>query len=109
MERGINDAPFMAKSSTKDSFPLRIYTSTMPRAADTVSWDDFQVNQRSNLNPLDKGDFAGMDLEEIKRANPELYKKLEADPYNTRCVFVFRALLLCCKEIDSHAFVFQIH
>jgi hypothetical protein len=73
----------------KEPFPLRIYTSTMPRAADTVSWDDFQVNQRSNLNPLDKGDFAGMEMNEIKEANTSWYEKLERDPYNTRYVVLY--------------------
>lgn len=75
-------------SIIKEPFPLRIYTSTMPRAADTVSWEDFQVNQRSNLNPLDKGDFAGMEMSEIKSANAGWYEKLERDPYNTRYVLV---------------------
>jgi len=34
-------------------FPLKIYTSTMPRAAETVSWDefDFPVDELSMLNP----------------------------------------------------------
>lgn len=64
--------------------PLHIYTSTMPRAADTVHWEQIQVNQRSNLNPLDKGDFAGMDWDEIKRANPEWYDRMIHDTYNTR-------------------------
>ena len=56
----------------------------MPRAADTVSWEDFTLIQRSNLNPLDKGDFAGQELDEIKIANPMWFAKLERDPYNTR-------------------------
>ena len=42
----------------REPFPLRVYTSTMPRAADTVNWEDFTANQKSNLNPLDKGDYA---------------------------------------------------
>jgi 6-phosphofructo-2-kinase/fructose-2,6-biphosphatase 1 len=69
-----------------EPFPLRIYTSTMPRAADTVSWDDFTPIQRSNLNPLDKGDFAGLELDEVKQSNPAWFAKLERDPYNTRYV-----------------------
>jgi 6-phosphofructo-2-kinase len=75
-----------SRSNILEPFPLRIYTSTMPRAADTVSWDDFKLIQRSNLNPLDKGDFAGQELDEIKIANPTWFAKLERDPYNTRCV-----------------------
>ena len=73
-----------SKSNILEPFPLRIYTSTMPRAADTVSWEDFTLIQRSNLNPLDKGDFAGQELDEIKIANPMWFAKLERDPYNTR-------------------------
>jgi 6-phosphofructo-2-kinase len=74
------------RSNGLEPFPLRIYTSTMPRAADTVSWDDFKLIQRSTLNPLDKGDFAGMELDEIKDTNPSWFAKLERDPYNTRYV-----------------------
>ena len=83
---GANQDGIPESGTMQEPFPLRIYTSTMPRAADTVSWDDFKLNQRSNLNPLDKGDFAGMELEEIERTNPAWYKKLEQDPYTTRCV-----------------------
>lgn len=70
----------------REPFPLKILTSTMPRAVDTVAWPeyDFPINQLSNLNPLDKGDFAGMELEEIREFNPEWYEKLERDPYLTR-------------------------
>ena len=56
----------------------------MPRAADTVNWENFTANQKSNLNPLDKGDFAGMELDEIKKLNPAWYEKLEEDPFRTR-------------------------
>mmetsp|Transcript_4900 Transcript_4900/g.10980 ORF Transcript_4900/g.10980 Transcript_4900/m.10980 type:complete len:650 (+) Transcript_4900:394-2343(+) len=69
------------------SFPLRVLTSTMPRAVDTVVWEfDSQVNvhQMSSLNPLDKGDFAGMELDEMREENPVWYEQLEADPYGTR-------------------------
>lgn len=78
----------------KDPFPLRILTSTMPRAADTVNWPnfEFQIHQTSNLNPLDKGDFAGMELEEIRQTNPEWYAKLEKDPFGTR--YVLRSVIL---------------
>lgn len=72
------------------TFPCRILTSTMPRATDTVSWEEpdceFNIDRMSNLNPLDKGDFAGMELDEIKEANPEWYAKLERDPFLTRYV-----------------------
>lgn len=75
--------------------PLRIYTSTMPRAFETVAWEGYEVNQRSNLNPLDKGDFAGLDLEQLKKTTPDWYEKLERDPYTTRYVIVENANFLC--------------
>lgn len=70
----------------RDPFPLRILTSTMPRAIETVYWDDFEfkINQMSNLNPLDKGDFAGMELEEIRKVNPGFYEKLQQNAFGTR-------------------------
>jgi hypothetical protein len=79
----------------KDPFPLKIMTSTMPRALETVNWEEyeFSVTQISNLNPLDKGDCSGMELEEAKKFNPSWYDKLAKDPYNTR--YVSRCLALC--------------
>jgi hypothetical protein len=67
-------------------FPLKIFTSTMPRAVETVRWEefDFRVEEMSNLNPLDKGDFAGKELDEIHHTNPSWYSGLEKDPFNTR-------------------------
>jgi len=70
----------------RDPFPLRILTSTMPRARDTVNWEEFtfKLNQMSNLNPLDKGDFAGMEMDEIRKTNPSWYEKLAKNPFDTR-------------------------
>jgi hypothetical protein len=67
-------------------FPLQIFTSTMPRAAQTVLWEDcdFNAEQLSNLNPLDKGDFVGKELEEIQKSSPGWYNKLEKNPFRTR-------------------------
>ena len=67
-------------------FPLSIMTSTMPRASETVMFDKFRypIEMMSNLNPLDKGDFAGMELEEIAQIDPNWYDKLERDPFLTR-------------------------
>ncbi|KAL3791003.1 hypothetical protein HJC23_002992 [Cyclotella cryptica] len=67
-------------------FPCHIMTSTMPRARQTVNWDHYpyQVEMLSNLNPLDKGDFMGMELEEIAQRDPEWYEHLVADPFLTR-------------------------
>mmetsp|Transcript_31279 Transcript_31279/g.30127 ORF Transcript_31279/g.30127 Transcript_31279/m.30127 type:complete len:502 (-) Transcript_31279:209-1714(-) len=67
-------------------FPCHIMSSTMPRAVDTAQWDllPFPVHQFSNLNPLDKGDFSGMELEDIRELDPQWYAQLEADPFRTR-------------------------
>eukprot|EP00934_Nitzschia_sp_Nitz4_P003752 Nitzschia sp. Nitz4//scaffold62_size106224//36559//38517//NITZ4_004350-RA/size106224-augustus-gene-0.89-mRNA-1//1//CDS//3329555838//3742//frame0 len=67
-------------------FPLKILTSTMPRASQTVRWDeyDFKIEELSNLNPLDKGDFAGKELEELQATHPSWYTKLEKQPFKTR-------------------------
>merc|ERR1712151_302474 len=57
-----------------------------PRAVETASWDDLTLpmDVLSNLNPLDKGDFSGKELAEIKELDPAWYSMLENDPYNTR-------------------------
>jgi 6-phosphofructo-2-kinase/fructose-2,6-biphosphatase 1 len=67
-------------------FPISVYTSTMPRAVQTVDWavQAGRAEQLSNLNPLDKGDFNGMELEEIEQIDPAWYSRLEQDPFNTR-------------------------
>eukprot|EP00525_Craspedostauros_australis_P008692 CAMPEP_0198109036 /NCGR_PEP_ID=MMETSP1442-20131203/1055_1 /TAXON_ID= /ORGANISM="Craspedostauros australis, Strain CCMP3328" /LENGTH=72 /DNA_ID=CAMNT_0043764509 /DNA_START=8 /DNA_END=223 /DNA_ORIENTATION=- len=59
----------------------------MPRALETIQWkdtDEFQTEEKSSLNPLDKGDFAGKELEEVKDLDPEWYAQLEQDPFYTR-------------------------
>lgn len=68
------------------SFPCLVMSSTMPRALETAAWDTlpFPVKDVSNLNPLDMGDFTGMDLEGIKEKYPEWYKHLEREPFHTR-------------------------
>lgn len=68
------------------TFPLRVLTSTMRRSADTVAFDGYEahIEQMSALNPLDKGDFAGMELEELQFSHPNWYENLESDPFHTR-------------------------
>lgn len=68
------------------SFPCKVMCSTMPRAIGTATWPSFlfRVEQYSNLNPLDKGDFSGLELEEIMSIHPQWYTELESDPYKTR-------------------------
>jgi broad specificity phosphatase PhoE len=36
------------------------------------------------LNPLDKGDFAGKELQELQQTNPSWYAKLQRNPFPTR-------------------------
>lgn len=72
-------------STTTLPFPCLVMSSTMPRALETASWRiPFPVKDVSNLNPLDTGDFAGMDLEGIRELHPEWYEQLERDPFHTR-------------------------
>lgn len=75
-------------NSNEAPFTVKIYSSTMPRAAESVRWDefDFPVTELSTLNPLDKGDFAGKELEEIRTTSPSWYSRLERDPFTTRYV-----------------------
>jgi hypothetical protein len=76
----------VAADSGRPPFPIKVFTSTMPRAAETVRWEeyDFKIEELSNLNPLDKGDFAGKELEELQETHPSWYQKLERNPFATR-------------------------
>lgn len=67
-------------------FPCYILTSIMPRAIQTATWDNlpFEMNHVSNLNPIDKGDFMGLEMEEIAEYHPEWYSKLSKSPFTTR-------------------------
>lgn len=106
-----DDVDGLPNCNSQEQFALHVVTSTMRRAADTVSWEDapFPIDQMSNLNPLDKGDYAGKEIsklvslhsiinshitiklltgienvEEIKALNPSWYEKFDNDPFNTR-------------------------
>lgn len=87
-----NDKAWLIESdSDKDTmqdlpFNIHIMSSTMPRAVETASWESmpFRIHELPNLNPLDKGDYSGMELEEIKEIDPEWYATLEKDPFLTR-------------------------
>ena len=67
-------------------FPCYIMSSTMPRARQTVEWEGmpYSVQMVSNLNPLDKGDFTGLELEDIADMHPEWYQQLVEDTFHTR-------------------------
>lgn len=83
---GIANSFYHNTNSSGSSFPLKIYSSTMPRAAETVRWDeyDFPVEELPMLNPMDKGDFGGKELSEIQNSHPSWYSRLEKDPFVTR-------------------------
>ena len=67
-------------------FTCHVMSSTMPRAVETASWQTlpFQIDELPNLNPLDKGDYSGMELEEINKIDPDWYAMLVNDPFLTR-------------------------
>ena len=67
-------------------FPCHAMASTMPRAVQTATWEQlpYPVEVLSNLNPRDKGDFTGYELEEIAEFASDGYARLEADPFRTR-------------------------
>lgn len=71
-----------------NNFPLQVYTSTMPRAIETVRWENGprDIEESSSLNPLDKGDLAGQELNEIRNMNPAFYRQLEIDAFHIRYV-----------------------
>ena len=71
---------------TDPPFGCHVMTSTMPRAVQTATWPELNlpIEELPNLNPLDKGDFTGMELNEIKENHPEWYAMLEKDPFLTR-------------------------
>lgn len=67
-----------------DPFPCHIATSTMPRARETVEWKDMPVKALSNFNPLDKGEWNGLSMEDIAEMEPEWHERYSADPFYTR-------------------------
>jgi hypothetical protein len=86
---GLNkERDHLYESSEPDSFlpfPCLVMSSTMPRALETATWKHpFPVKDVSNLNPLDMGDFAGMDLAGIRELHPEWYEQLKREPFHTR-------------------------
>ena len=73
------------ESESQEPFPCLVMSSTMPRAVETATWrHHFHVKDVSNLNPLDMGDFAGMDLAGIREKHPEWYEQLKREPFHTR-------------------------
>ena len=77
-----------SSDSAPTAFPCLVLSSTMPRAVETATWTKhpFPVKDVSNLNPLDMGDFAGMDLAGIREQHPEWYEQLKREPFHTRYV-----------------------
>jgi len=74
-----------ATTSSQQKFPLKIVTSTMPRAVDTVLWNrSFPATTSPNLNPLDKGDLSGIDEDDIQTFDPQWFQQFTNEPYFTR-------------------------
>ena len=67
-----------------EPFPCHIATSTIPRAIQTADWTDMPAKSLSNFNPLDKGEFSGLSMEEIAKKDPEWYETYMEDPFYTR-------------------------
>jgi len=78
--------PPESSSSPSSSFPLVVLTSTLPRAAETAMFQrhSYPLSTSPNLNPLDKGDYTGLELEEIRNIDPQWFANLTRDPYFTR-------------------------
>eukprot|EP00429_Kryptoperidinium_foliaceum_P024126 CAMPEP_0176143664 /NCGR_PEP_ID=MMETSP0120_2-20121206/73128_1 /TAXON_ID=160619 /ORGANISM="Kryptoperidinium foliaceum, Strain CCMP 1326" /LENGTH=672 /DNA_ID=CAMNT_0017479989 /DNA_START=11 /DNA_END=2029 /DNA_ORIENTATION=+ len=82
-----DEVPIEKRAPQAPSFPCLVLSSTMPRAIETATWSnhhEFPVKDVSNLNPLDMGDFSGMDLATIKEQYPEWYQQLQQEPFHTR-------------------------
>ena len=62
--------------------------NTRGNALETAQWSrmPFPIKDVSNLNPLDMGEFAGMDLGTIRENDPDWLKELEQEPFHTRYV-----------------------
>ncbi|KAL7531155.1 hypothetical protein ACHAXR_003870 [Thalassiosira sp. AJA248-18] len=67
-----------------EPFPCHIATSTIPRACQTVAWKDMPSKALSNFNPLDKGEFTGMSMDDIAKNDPEWHERYVEDPFYTR-------------------------
>lgn len=80
----------LRQSFSKDpSFPCFVVTSTMPRAIETVTWQDSAlplrtIRQVPSLTPLDKGDFSGMEMEQCREEDQEWFERMEEDIFRTR-------------------------
>lgn len=75
--------------SKNPSFPCFVVTSTMPRAIETVTWQDSAlplptIRQVPSLTPLDKGDFSGMEMEQCREEDHEWFERMEKDIFRTR-------------------------
>jgi len=77
---------YIDRKKLENDYLGKILCSTMPRSVETATWDDKEVPMDilSNLNPLDKGEFNGMELHEMEKLDPTWHAKFLADPYNTR-------------------------
>ena len=87
LDDNYHNGPSHPQNKEQFPFPCLIMSSTMPRAVETATWKHpFPVKDVTNLNPIDMGDFSGMDLTSIQEQHPEWYEELKRDPFHTRCV-----------------------
>lgn len=85
LSRSISTFGLDAEDADEDApFPCHIATSTIPRARETVAWKNMPSKALSNFNPLDKGGFTGLTMEEIEEKDPEWYGRYVKDPFYTR-------------------------
>lgn len=77
----------LERSKTNDTLPLVVYTSTLPRALQTVrdiSSRALYVQQQSTLNAVDHGTLTGLTLDEIKESHPTQYAEWVTQRYRYR-------------------------
>ena len=84
-----------------EPFPCHVATSTVPRAIQTADWTDMPSKALSNLNPLDKGEFSGLSMEEIAEKDPEWYETYTEDPFYTRYVSLLNVVLYAVYVITA--------
>jgi broad specificity phosphatase PhoE len=77
----------LKRDKTSDTLPLVLYTSTLPRALQTVrliSERALYVQQQSSLNALDHGTLSGLTLEQVKEKYPQHHRDWLAQRYKFR-------------------------
>ncbi|GAB9467711.1 hypothetical protein Gpo141_00005047 [Globisporangium polare] len=79
-----NEAPVTGKSPAASLKGFRVYTSTTPRALQTISRLGVDYHPMSALNNVDSGVYANMPMNEIKERMSEVWTDFYRDPLNYR-------------------------